>query len=84
MINELTRDFLMGLPDNVFILSSRFCPETGSPRYFGKVEQDREKQWAEIQDTKAGGFGCYVFGSKDDAVNWFDKIFTSIKEKLNE
>ncbi len=77
MHGKLTKGFLMGLSQDLYITSNIFNVETGRPSYEGPViaKWARERQWEKIKKSGANGLLCYVFPNKDAANKYLEKIF---------
>ena len=68
---KLTKKFLMGLPDNVFLVSNIF-PTRYVSAFAEKITPlaKRIYQWQRIKEASVDQRLCYVFKTKKDFERW--------------
>jgi len=73
---KLTKKFLMGLPDNVFLVSNIF-PSRGISKYAEYVVplSKRTQQWGKIKKASVDQRLCYIFKTKKEYAEWLKELF---------
>jgi hypothetical protein len=73
---KLTKKFLMGLPNGVYLMSNMAA--TLNKSIFGEYVispvAEREKQWARIKLAGADNRLCRIFKTEKEAINWIESF----------